>query len=909
MSLESYAHSQSGHGLATSWFEYSSNWDHDKLYGCRCDSKYTGYDCSLRMCPFGDDPMSGLQVDEVQTVSCKAKPDSQGNHFRLKFGGHVTKKILSSASAKEVERAINILDSVEGVTVAVENVGSNSRDSAEASMICARAETSTSRLVTPPSKMKITFAHHPGDVALLVVLPSVGLTMSIDETVKGTKERLECSGRGICNRNTGMCQCQENFDSSDGSGNAGTRGDCGWINDNPWLAAPVTIVHKTLPDAGSTLNPGTQFSVNNPLPPPRTMAGEIARTSSLEAGRTGAGIVLRYERSSRGRIENCFSDCSGNGACGTWTGIAFSYETSQYNDMSNMPKLLPETSLQTVPVGPGDVPAVYTQRTEGLPTFQSGNRRLGSGASSAELITGVDPALVVHARLTQTVTIEGVSVGDVEKNRRAIRAALATAFGVATQDVLIAGVYTRAATSTKNATTDISYFVEVKSLTLETVVSRMQAAQTVMAGTAANAGSRGTLASNMAMAASLNVLRVFLSPVVLETEGTSPEVFARLALGGAEYTCGACQCKCAKGFSAADCSRRACPRGTSWFSLPTDHNVGHPQGAICSDAGICDENSGACICREGFAGTACERLACPRGVSSGGAVCSGHGECLSMRMASQRASIDSGVGTITYGLDPNNGNAWDADHVYGCHCDEGFTGYDCSLRDCDRGDDPRTTGQTFETQVFRCLDASSATPDGGKRQALDTGTNEVSSALQGVVNTADTPAGMTRFFRLSFRGKHTRRIQPGATPSELKAVIEELPNIGRVSVTFHSSATVCASSPGSLVSVEMKTETGGSTFADLRSHNLVPSPPPMTASSEVVGLTLVFAEDQAPTKEIDGVANVNSTREFNTCSDRGLCNHNTGDCECFPGFTVGTAHGTGACDTIVKNALRGVPDV
>jgi hypothetical protein len=180
--------------------------------------------------------------------------------------------------------------------------------------------------------------------------------------------------------------------------------------------------------------------------------------------------------------------------------------------------------------------------------------------------------------------------------------------------------------------------------------------------------------------------------------------------------------------------------------------------------------------------------------------------------------------------------------------------------------------------------------------------------LQGVVNTADTPVGVTRFFRLSFRGKHTRRIQPDATAAELKAVIEELPNIGRVSVTFHTSAAVCASSPGSVISIEMKTETGGSTFADMRLNKLVASPPPITANSEVVGVTLMFAEDQSPVKELDGIANVNSTREFNTCSDRGLCNHNTGDCECFPGFTLGTAHGTGACDTIVSNALRGKSD-
>ena len=71
--------------------------------------------------------MSGLQTDEVQTILCKARPNSQGNHFRIKFKDRITKKISQSASAEEVARAINELDSIEGVTVAVENVGPNSR--------------------------------------------------------------------------------------------------------------------------------------------------------------------------------------------------------------------------------------------------------------------------------------------------------------------------------------------------------------------------------------------------------------------------------------------------------------------------------------------------------------------------------------------------------------------------------------------------------------------------------------------------------------------------------------------------------------------------------------------------------------------------------------------------------------
>ena len=37
--------------------------------------------------------------------------------------------------------------------------------------------------------------------------PSGGLIMSIEETLMGTKEWLECSGRGLCDRTTGDCSC------------------------------------------------------------------------------------------------------------------------------------------------------------------------------------------------------------------------------------------------------------------------------------------------------------------------------------------------------------------------------------------------------------------------------------------------------------------------------------------------------------------------------------------------------------------------------------------------------------------------------------------------------------------------------------------------------------------------------
>jgi hypothetical protein len=109
----------------------------------------------------------------------------------------------------------------------------------------------------------------------------------------------------------------------------------------------------------------------------------------------------------------------------------------------------------------------------------------------------------------------------------------------------------------------------------------------------------------------------------------------------------------------------------------------------CSNKGICDRSAGTCTCFEGYEGAACQRASCP---SSAGGVCSGHGTCQTI---SEIANNDFG----------NIYKLWDESISMGCVCDGGYSGADCSQRECKVGVDPyykdsnatvRYTNMTYE---------------------------------------------------------------------------------------------------------------------------------------------------------------------------------------------------------------------
>lgn len=217
-------------------------------------------------------------------------------------------------------------------------------------------------------------------------------------------------------------------------------------------------------------------------------------------------------------------------------------------------------------------------------------------------------------------------------------------------------------------------------------------------------------------------------------------------------------CECEHGWHGSDCSLRACPTGKSWADSASQTNVAHQSGVECSNMGTCDRTTGTCKCENGFEGSACQRLSCPR--NEDGKVCNGYGKCRSMREAG--AEFDGNHLNL---LGINYSTPWDADMIYGCVCDEGREGYDCSLQiDCPFGDDPFTMSQVNEIQQIEC---TSAVP---------------SSAS----------------FTLNFRGKKTSGIAGDATASDLKAALENLANIPEVTVSITSGGSAICASGGAI---------------------------------------------------------------------------------------------------------------
>lgn len=303
---------------------------------------------------------------------------------------------------------------------------------------------------------------------------------------------------------------------------------------------------------------------------------------------------------------------------------------------------------------------------------------------------------------------------------------------------------------------------------------------------------------------------------------------------------GTCTCSCYSQWTGADCSLRQCPSGRQWVGDATATDSLHETLAICSNAGSCNTGDGTCDCQAGFEGLACERMACPNN-------CNNHGQCVSLKDAAKTKDDLNFFREVTYAT------SWEATRIYGCMCEPGWSGYDCSLKMCPSGDDPMTTGQDDEVQVIECT-------------------------------CEDTCSGE---FYLSFKGEVTGPISFDASESDIEAALGELNQIYGVSASFTGGTAVCDNDG---VSTEITFTHNPGDVPQLR---VVQND--LATTSSIATIEIIHS-GQTSTQ---GVVSVIGTKEDLPCNGRGSCDTSSGTCTCYSGFSssdrAGAAGTTGDC--------------
>lgn len=297
--------------------------------------------------------------------------------------------------------------------------------------------------------------------------------------------------------------------------------------------------------------------------------------------------------------------------------------------------------------------------------------------------------------------------------------------------------------------------------------------------------------------------------------------------------------------------------------------------AECSNRGACNAGTGECQCFPGYTGSACQRSLCPSS-------CSGHGVCRTIseiaankltkhevRSANGQRYYEGVVDSFTYGL-------WDADMSQACVCDPGYTGYDCSMRECPRGDDPLTSGQRYcgnegcaDAKMSFSLTAAAKSTIRFGFKAWDSRTYYTYATVDGLNNAGGDISG-TQLPGLSTNSgimMQALRAMPGGF----------LLNAEVNSRDFSDDTQACNAGNKCTYYVAYK----------------APGTQELMSVSVVEG-TAVVDDEQFVT---DSGVTLDGNTERITCSGRGMCDYSSGLCNCFGGYYGG------ACE--YQNALSG----
>ena len=144
---------------------------------------------------------------EIQTITCIAS----GGYFTLTFRGETTGHIMYSASVIDLKNALESLTTIGSVTVTISN---------SLTTVCSTSPGAVSTIV-----FNSDYGNLPGLAAVSSLTGSPSLI--VGRIMQGSNGPYECGGKGSCNRETGECECWNQYGSSDGFGGPGLLCDCG----------------------------------------------------------------------------------------------------------------------------------------------------------------------------------------------------------------------------------------------------------------------------------------------------------------------------------------------------------------------------------------------------------------------------------------------------------------------------------------------------------------------------------------------------------------------------------------------------------------------------------------------------------------------------------------------------------
>lgn len=214
-------------GIHTSWLKYQQ---------CHCDAGYEGDDCSLRMCPKGDDPETECSTDlgnDKQKIECTFAPTAaDASKFHTK--AYMNIRFTDQFNGVYDTRPIKIDTTPTTGLTTTENANSI-QDALEALPNFAIPQVEVDFSVSGKKvtvEVEFTDGHNTGKQPLLHVFRTAkcedgaqpkfesvvasgdfaSCTVSrIAVTGGDYKEHATCSNRGICDQSTGLCNCFDGY--------------------------------------------------------------------------------------------------------------------------------------------------------------------------------------------------------------------------------------------------------------------------------------------------------------------------------------------------------------------------------------------------------------------------------------------------------------------------------------------------------------------------------------------------------------------------------------------------------------------------------------------------------------------------------------------------------------------------